>query len=165
MKKETQLKVNDVFSFRYNESESKKMFEPYHCFDGTLIVKETSNGELLLQDTYWGSCSDSRVFAIDQANEKGELTFVCNLNEVQEIKEYEQEYYADEDLFILRIHAGYRNKFLLKKDAIRSKDKMIESLNKKLSEAEYDKNKAERNIAKYTRKIEQVNSGDLSVYL
>ena len=39
-----QFKVKDVFSFRYNEEETKKRFEPYHCFDGQFIVKQSENG-------------------------------------------------------------------------------------------------------------------------
>ena len=46
------LRINDVYSFQYNDAEVKKRFEPYHCFDEQLIVKKR-NGKLILKDTYW----------------------------------------------------------------------------------------------------------------
>ena len=69
-----QFKENDVFNFRYKPEEAKKRFEPYHCFDGTLVVKKYSDGKILLVDTYW-SGGDSRTFTPEKAMSQGELTF------------------------------------------------------------------------------------------
>src|SRR5690242_6119857 len=93
---ELQFKVNDVFSFRYNEEEAKKKFEPYHCFDGQLVVKEIS-GKLALVDTYWGS-GDNRRFTIEEAKKQGRLTFKCNLDEVEKADYNDVNYYNEEDI-------------------------------------------------------------------
>lgn len=50
-----QFRENDVFNFRYKPEEAKKRFEPYHCFDGTLVVKKYSDDKIYLVDTYWSS--------------------------------------------------------------------------------------------------------------
>ena len=76
-----QFNENDVFDFRYKPEEVKKRFEPYHCFDGTLVVKKYSDGKIFLVDTYWGG-GDSRTFTPEKAIEQGELTFLCNLDEM-----------------------------------------------------------------------------------
>ena len=40
-----EIKLNDVYKFRYHEEvRNKKVFDPYWCFDGQLIVKENKNG-------------------------------------------------------------------------------------------------------------------------
>jgi hypothetical protein len=94
-----EIKLNDVYKFRYHEEvRNKKAFDPYWCFDGQLIVKENKNG-LYLEDTYWSS--DSRKFTLEEALQDGILTFVCNLDDVIECREYNLQYYEDEDTFNL----------------------------------------------------------------
>lgn len=128
---ELQVKLNDVYNFRFNEKELGKRFMPYHCFDGTLIVRKRDNGDFYFQDTYWG-CNDSKTFTIKQASEQGSLTFICNLDEVEKCREDDKLYYDDADFITLHIHANYSNAYYLKKGAIRSKEKMIESVNENL---------------------------------
>ena len=82
-----QFRENDVFNFRYKPEEAKKRFETYHCFDGTLVVKKYSNDKLYLVDTYWCG-GDNKTFTPDEAIEKGELTFLCNLDEMVDIKKW-----------------------------------------------------------------------------
>lgn len=164
MKTETkEYKANDVFSFRYNAEELKKRFEPYHCFDGTLVVKDC-NGETLLVDTYW-SGAEGKWLTIKQAQEQGDLAFLCNLDEMQEIKEYETVYYNDEDVVILRIHAGHRNRFLIKTGTGRSKSKMLDSIKVKIEEEEYKIKSAESSIRRLKETLTKIEGGDLSVYL
>ena len=49
-----EIKLNDVYKFFYKQEYFKiqNVQNAYHCFDGKLIVKENTDGELYLEDTY-----------------------------------------------------------------------------------------------------------------
>ena len=167
-----QFRVNDVFSFRYNEEEARKRFEPYHCFDGQFIVKQRENGELYLMDTYWASKydgfrhrSDCKWKTIEDAQKQGELTFRCNLDEVEEIREHELQYYDDEDLFNLSYQHDCYEFYVKRKGAERSIDKMLQSIKHKIEDAEYRKKSAEWDIERYTETLAKIEGGDTTVYL
>lgn len=150
------MKKNDVFDFRWDQG--------YHCFDGTLIVRENNKGELYLEDTYWVS-GGNKVFTPDEAYEKGKLTFLCNLDEMIDIQEHETVYYNDDDIVIMRIHAGYRNRFLIKKGTQRSQAKMLQCVKQKI-EDEYSKiRNAENSLRWYNETLKKIESGDLSVFI
>lgn len=161
---EIKLKVNDVYNFRYSQEEAKKRFEPYHCFDGTLIVRKLHNGGFHLVDTYWAS-GDSRTFTMEQALADGELTFLCNLDDVEEISEYDKNYYDDADIIIIHMHAGYRTQRCIKKGTLRSKTKMIESVNQKINDAKSRINSAEYDIRKQTENLAKIEAGDTTIYI
>lgn len=166
-----QFRENDVYLFRYNEAELKARFSPYHCFDGQLIVKVNSKGEKYFVDTYWASKNDGfagfqegvKSKTIDEALSQGELTFVCNLNDVEEIKEWEREYYDDEDIFDLSYQHHCYSYFVKKKGAVRSQAKMLQSIKTKIEEAEYKKQLAERDIVKFNEILKKIEAGDTSV--
>ena len=167
-----QFRVNDVFSFSYNEEETRKRFEPYHCFDGQFIVKQRENGELYLMDTYWASkydgfkhWSDYKCKTIGDAQKQGELTFRCNLDEVEEIRERDLQYYDDEDLFNLSYQHGCYEYYVKRKGAELSIDKMLQSIKHKIEDAEYRKKSAEWDIERYTETLSKIEGGDTSVYL
>jgi hypothetical protein len=160
---ELQFKVNDVFSFRYNEEEAKKRFEPYHCFDGQLVVKEI-NGKLVLVDTYWGS-GDNRRFTIEEAKKQGHLIFKCNLDEVEKADHNDGNYYNDEDIINLSTQHGCYKRIVKRKGATRSKDKMLQTAKDKIEELERKIKSAQRDIEWLNDSIEKINLGDLSVYL
>lgn len=167
-----QIKENDVFSFQYNEKELKDRFSPYHCFDGRLIAKKMQDGTIILLDTYWASKHDNftrnsegRTFTIESALQKGELKFICNLNDVEEIRDYEQGYYADEDLFNLSYQHHCYKYFTKRKGAERSKEKMLKTINEKIEDAEHRLRSAERHILEYNETKVKIEGGDLMVYL
>jgi len=156
------FKVNDVYEFRYNEEMAKKLAYPYHCFDGTLIVRKSEGGSIYLVDTYWSS--DNRMFTIKEALNQGNLTFICNLDEVDELKDFCTEYYDDSDIIRLKIHAGYRNETYLRKGAVKSKDKMISVIKEKIEMEESNIRSAKGSIAYLNETLKKVESGDLNVY-
>ena len=158
-----QFRENDVFNFRYKPDEAKKRFEPYHCFDGTLVVKKYSAGFYLV-DTYWSS-GDSRTFTPDEAIEKGELTFLCNLEEMDDIKEMETLYYDDADIVKMHIHAGYRSRFLIKKGTQRSQAKMLQSIKQKIEDEHSKIRSAENSLKWHNETLLKIEAGDTSVYL
>ena len=153
------LRVNDVYSFNYNAVEVEKRFDPYHCFDGQLIVKEI-NGKLILKDTYWGS-GDNRTFTLEKALQEGTLTYKCNLDEVEEIKEYELSYYADEDLFNLSHQHGCYSKYAKRKGAKRNKEKMLAVLTKQIAGEKRKIEWAQQSLVTLNEKLQKLEEGDI----
>jgi metal-responsive CopG/Arc/MetJ family transcriptional regulator len=157
------FKLGDVYNFKWNAEELNKRFSPYHCFDGTLIVKERSTG-LYLEDTYW-SGGDSKTFSLVDAQKQGTLTFICNLNEVEATNKVNEIYYEEEDFITLFIHAGYQNKYYIKKGALKSQKRMLKAIEDKMlkqaSEIEWNK----RSLQELLRKFSEVDSGNLEIYI
>lgn len=150
------MKENNVFNFRYNAQQLAVRTDPNNCFDGILL----SNGIMLI-DTYWSS--GGRQFTLKEAQAQGTLKFLCNLEEMQEIKEYEAEYF--DDVVILFIHAGYRKKWLIKKGQERSKTKMLESIEEKINTKTREFERAKDAIERLIETKLKIESGDLSVYI
>jgi len=162
-----EIKENNVFDFSYKPAVAKDIFEPRHCFDGQLLACKQKNGEIVLIDTYWGYGWDqyNTKFSIEKAKDKGKLTFKCNLDEVDEISQHQLKYYADDDIVNLSYQHSCYKKFALKKGAKRSKEKMLKVLNKNISDAESNIKYAERTIKRSKKKIEQIEKGDMEVYI
>jgi hypothetical protein len=160
-----EIKLNDVYKFWYNEEWSKKIFDPSWCFDGQLIVKQDREGNLYLRDTYWGSNSDSKSFTLEQALERGNLTFICNLNDVEPIKKYETDYYVDEDIFNLSTQHGCYMDFYKRKGAEKSPVKMEQVLKDKIQEIEHEIEWKKCDL-KYTKEqLKRLQNGDLDIYI
>ena len=159
-----EIKLNDVYRFRYNEDWIKKN-DPYWCFDGQLIVKQRQNGKLYLEDTYWWGGGESKTFTLEQALEKGTLTFVCNLDDVKEIKEYYTQYYSDDDIFDLSYQHGCYKRFYIKKDAKHSPEKMKTVLEEKIAEEEHKIEWATNSLKRYKEKLQKLENGDLDVWI
>ena len=158
-----EIKLNDVYKFRYHEEvRNKKVFDPYWCFDGQLIVKENKNG-LYLEDTYWSG--DSRKFTLEEALQDGILTFVCNLDDVIECREYNLQYYEDEDTFNLSYQSGCYKKYCVRKNAKRSPEKMKSVLNEKIEESERKIKWLTSDVESYKKKLQEVEKGNLDIYI
>lgn len=158
-----EIKLNDVYRFRYNEDELERSSRDLKwCFDGQLIVKEDSDG-LYLEDTYWRS--DNRCFVLEEALEKGTLEFVCNLDEAEECKEDPYNYYDDEDIFDLSYQHNSQKRIMVRKGAKRSKDKMKEVLEYKISESERQLKSVQYDIDIYKNKLKELENGNLDIYI
>lgn len=162
------IKLSDVYRFRYSEEFLKnKVFDFHWCFDGQLVVKENKNG-LYLQDTYWGFDSfanDGRKFTLEEALEKGTLTFVCNLDDVEKCTVDSFCYYSDDDLFDLSYQSGCYKKYCIKKGAKKSAEKMKAVLTGKIENTEYDIKWATSNLERYKEKLQEVENGNLDIYI
>jgi len=157
-----QLKEGDVYGYRWNEEYMKSHFEPYHCFDGQLIVVR-KNDKLWLEDTYWSSGRNS--YNLEDLLNKGTFTLKCNLNEVEEIKQYDMDYYDDSDVFNISGQKGYHSHFVKKIGAQKSQAKMLEMLNRKLYDTRQTISSAQQREKYIQSDIEKVKSGNLDVYL
>jgi hypothetical protein len=159
-----QLKINDVYSFRYNDSEVKKRFEPYHCFDRQLVVKDYKDG-LMLVDTYWGE-NDNRTFTLEEALKQGTLTFKCNLDDVEYIKEWETEYYSYDDLFNLSHQHGCYTVWAKRKTALRDKDRMLYIIKNKIDDTEHNIESCKRDLVRMNETLQKIENGEIdNVYL
>lgn len=159
------LREGDVYSFRYNEEETKKRFEPYHCFDGQLIVRKYGEGgEMRLVDTYWGS-GDNRTFTLEEALNKGHLAFKCNLSDVEEIREWEKIYYDDSDLFDLSTQHHCHNRYAKRKGAERSKEKMMLTLLDKITSSQHKIQSLQKDIERAEENLKKLEAGDTSIYI
>jgi hypothetical protein len=118
---EVALRDADVYRFSYSEeSRQRWRTDPHWCFDGQLVVRD---GRLC--DTYWGfDAGDPRIVKPSE----GTLTYVCNLGEVRDIQEHETRWYDAADIFNLTHHHGYRKRFVVKKDAVPSFQRMLEEV-------------------------------------
>ena len=156
---EVNLRVNDVYSFRYNAAEIKKRLESYHCFDGQLIAKKR-NGKLILEDTYWAH-GGNRTFTLAGALREGTLTFKCNLDDVEEIKKHELSYYADEDVFNLSHQHNCYSKYAKRKGAQRNKEKMLAVLTQQIVDEKSKIEHAQRSLVSLNEKLQKLESGDI----
>lgn len=153
-----EIKINDVYSFRYNAEETKKMFEPYHCFDGQLIVRESNKGGLILVDTYWSY--DNRTFTLEEALSKGQLTFKFNIDDVQDLKLYDMDYYADEDIFDFSHQHGCYKRYVLRKGAEKSIEKQERVLLEKIDNCKRNIESEKRSLDNYVQKLVKLKQGE-----
>jgi hypothetical protein len=144
-----------MYLFRYNEQQLAVRTDPHHCFDGILV----SNGTMLI-DTYW--TSGGRRFTLKEAQAQGTIEFLCNLEEMKEIREADVQYF--DDVITLFIHAGHRKKFLIKKEQPRSQTKMLENIKDKIAEKIRVISMAQDNIERLELVKAKVESGDLNVF-
>ena len=156
----------DVYRFSYSAEWRTKLFEPSHCFDGQLIYREG-----VLTDTYWGiepRGDGGRRFSQQEAEQKGALTFVCNLNDVEQIQEHLFPQYADGDAFNLSHQHGCYKYFVVKKGARKSTEKRLAILAERVKtakhEAEYAMRAAFNRIEQCQEQRYRLESGeDISV--
>jgi hypothetical protein len=159
-----EIKENDVYRFRFNEAELKKRFEPWHCFDGKLVVFKNREGELRLRDTYW-STGSSRAFTLDEVLKIGSIELICNADEVDPTDEFAYKYYEDDDIYDLSYQHRCCKRYALRRGAEKSKQKMLKTLYGKLSDTQHEIEFAERQLETINENIQKVEGGDLDVYI
>lgn len=132
-----EIRDGDVFGFAYNQAEYDKARGDLHwCFDGQLVARDGK-----LYDTYWGLDRrgvDGRDFSPAEAESRGLLRFVCNLNDVEKIDEREYPLYADGDAFNLSHQHGCYKHFVKRKGAKKDPDRMIAAAHKLVANARDD---------------------------
>ena len=159
-----EIREGDVFRFRYNKEEAAKQFEPYHCFDGQLIALKKQDGTIHLVDTYWmisfdKADMDCRKFTPEQAQEKGELEFKCNLNDIEYISKEKTQYYKDEDVINLTYHRGFKKVFAVMKGTEPDLDSATLALEEKLRQKRDSRDCLNREIESLKEKIGEAKQG------
>lgn len=163
------IREGDVFRFSYSDEYRKKLFEPHHCFDGQLVAVPSIGG-LILMDTYWlhgfEPRHDGRSFTVEEAQERGTLTLVCNLNETTKVSKSDIQYYDDDDWFNLSYQHGCYPWFAIRNGATKSKEKIVGVLREKMAAERRAIELATFNIERLGRYAQLAEDGRLSeVYL
>jgi hypothetical protein len=127
------IRPGDVFAFKYHMRPGDTYTDRYWCFDGQLVA-DMHNGEIILVDTYWGDSGSNRRFTQEEAKAQGTLTLVCNMDEVEPIKDGVY-YYDEKDVFDLSHQHGCYKRLMKRKGAPRSRDAMLAHLRGKMQEA------------------------------
>lgn len=155
-----ELKENDVYRFEYNEEQYKKHESWFlnHCFDGQLVVKKNRDGELYLMDTYWGfaDCGENHRFTLEKALQKGNLEFICNLDDVISCSKYDYKYYDKKDIFDLSYQHHCYEQYMRKKDAKRLKDVMLDYIYYKIKENKDELEYKMRSVSLENAKLEEI---------
>lgn len=162
------IKENDVFKFYYNNKYRKKISYPKHCFDGQLVAKENREGELVLVDTYYGFGFNQHntIFALKEAKKKGELTFKCNLDEVEATSKGQLNYFDDKDIFDLSYQHKCCKAYFKRKDAKKSIKKMKKVIQRKIDDNNRKIKYAEHDIEMLKEELKKVKKGDIeNVYI
>lgn len=171
---ESKIREGDVFNFRYKQEVIDSINHSFvdfvhHCFDGRLIAKKI-NEEIILFDTYWMSSdfrpdSYSRKFSIKEANEKGYLTFLFNLDDVELVDSSVKYYYDESDWFNFSYQHGCYPRYALKKGAKRSKEQMLKTVNSSIDKIQQEIEWLKSKLEMVNRDKELVENGDLSFLL
>ena len=152
------FKEGDLFRWSYNIKEYEKRTDARNS--GTLYWCVSRifrfNGKVLV-DTFWNG-GDNKTWTPEKAEEQLDLTFLANENDLE--KTNYPEYYNSEDIVNLNHPNNSKDNIYVKKSAVRSKDAMLEHVKKQLSDAEHEKRFAERNIERYTEKIQEISESD-----
>jgi hypothetical protein len=168
-----EIKLNDVYKFRYNNNVSKSMFDPYHCFDGQLVVRKNYDGGLCLEDTYWSYIgnvewqgdSSNRRFTLESALEQGTLTFICNMDDVEKCSQGDLDYYANEDLFDLSYQHDCYPRYFKRKRAEKSSIKMQKVLEEKIAKTKREIECNQSELKRAEEKLAKLQSGDMNIYI
>lgn len=167
------LREGDVFDFHWNEGAWERArtsmghSDLNWCFEGQLVAKPTREGTLQLVDSYWGSGSDNKTMTLKQAERDGTLTFLCNLNDVEPVQDYNREYFNPSEVFRLRSQHGLRCSWVKLKGAERDRDTMLnvvrERLSKQSAKIESDACYNARALAQLEVALYLLEKGDTSV--
>jgi hypothetical protein len=155
------LREGDIYRWSYRDPNvDLRQYGTYHCCSRIAVVK---NGRL--RDTYWGlsAGSDGRSFGVDDLP-KLELTFVANFSDLEPAKEYQGDYYADEDIVNLNHANSSGGNFYLRKGAKRSKAKMLEAARYHLERAEATERSAASRAKGLREAIARIEAGEIDVY-
>lgn len=148
------IKEGDVFRWYYKNDEEyrkKNTGTAYWCMDNQCVVR---SGELV--DTYWDGVDLTRLSSNSSflSLDKVDLKFICNINDVEFIKEYQIEDY--DKVYNLSHQKGCYKVFAIDKGAQVSNKALLIKYYRLLEEAQYQKRSAERDIERYTNLIEEL---------
>lgn len=155
------VKLNDIYRWSYTAKTLEKLNHgqnngtTYWAVSRFCICKQRTNGEFYLEDTF-GSY-ENRIFEIDQIDDKIELEYLGNFDDLIQIDEHNTIYYDDSDIVDITHGNSFRKEIYLKKDAKKSLNKVIrimtsniETLTRKIESAKYSLDKWKNDLAKLT---------------
>ena len=146
------MKENDIFKWSWKDehSPSKNYSDAYWC---CARLAKVIKGDLM--DLFWfmGESSQSRKLDINNVD----LVYLGNLDDYQEVRTTDEfRYYNKEDTLNIS-HSNHSDNwgkcFFIKKNAVKSKDKIKQELVKRLEDLEYQAQSIQRDIVRANEKL------------
>lgn len=157
------LTEGDVFRWSYRAPKTDtRQYGSYHCCSRIALVHRGR-----LWDTFWQigmSFSEGRSFGVDDLP-KIELTFLANMSDLIPAKEYEADYFADEDIVDLNHSNSPRGNFYLRKGAKRSQEKMLAVARANLERSISNEQSAARLSEELREVIRKLEAGQMAFYI
>ena len=153
------IKEFDVFDFRWFPKKEQGWDSRTHCFDGQLVAKKYKEGGIKLVDTYWSS--NSKYFTLDDVLQKGDLFYRCNLTELENVSSDCSDYYDQKDIFNLSYQSGCYVDWKKRKGAKKSKEVMLESLERKMKKLKWELESTARDIERTAEDRIKIQNGEL----
>lgn len=149
------IKLGDVFFWSYKEPGYDQF--TYWCKDQKAVAVEGYDGNIVLVDIYWGGVFKRSVGQNDYVLDldKADLEFICNINDIRVIREYEVRDYVK--VYNLSNQNGCCKVFAVDKQAQVSNNALLKKYQEDLADACYRKRSAESDIERLTNKIEEVS--------
>ena len=141
-------KQNDVCEWYYKDTNKKS--EPYWCKSCIAIYNEEKQKWV---DTYWSGCDN---FGFPDNDPSIEINYLGNLDDYRACKSYDFDYYDLKDCLDITHKNMSRGGFYVRKDAVKSMDKIRKVLERQLEDAEYKKRSAEWDIERIKQKLQNV---------
>lgn len=141
-------KQNDVCMWYYKDTTNR--FEPYHCKSRIAIYNEDKQKWF---DTFWSGADN---FAFPDGDECIETKYLGNLDDYRACSHYEFDYYDSKDCLDITHKNMSRGGFYIRKDAVKSVDKIRKVLERQLEDAEYKKRSADYEIERIKEKLQNV---------
>ena len=168
------IKENDVFRFSWSPKKEQGWDSRQHCFEGYLVARKKygSKTEIELRDTYWGIGGDGQVLTLEEIKKNvkdgGKFTFYFNLNDYEKIDEPETHYFDETDIAAISEQHACIPRCIFhykKKDAKRSKARMLNEINEKIREERRNIEYAVSELERLSERRTKIETGDLNQYL
>jgi len=167
-----EIREGDFYRIRLNDCYRKRVFEPNHCFEGLLMVIKGIDEKLFLQDTFWShyhndgwrhSSDSGKRWTLEETLKNGDLIFVCNIEDIEQITKYNTDYYKESDIIKLTSQHGCYTYWFKLKNAEKDRDTILARL---VSELENERHKLEsalRSIDSLEKKIKGFKDGEINI--
>lgn len=156
------MKEGDVYHWSYKDNlEYHKKHAgsgtAYWCLDQKAFVKE-ENGEIYLIDTYWQSYDQKYIGSSSHCLDINNVTleFICNLNDIRFIRDYEKEDY--DVVYNISRQKGCYPVYAVDRNAQVSNKALIKKYQYALENAKSDLKSAQRDIEHYTKLISELEN-------
>lgn len=154
----TQIRVGDIFHWRYASEELNANYLSYWAKSRIAIAIEGN----LLRDTYWSGSSDGCYWTHGEASARLALTHIANFADLEKISEGEAEYYAESDVVNLNHANDSRGNCYRRKGTERNRTVMLDKVEYGIEKAKAEIRSAQRDIERLTEtKAVLKNGGEL----
>lgn len=156
-------KIGDVFKIDRPDSWKEKDRQWHHTMECYGVIIE-SGSKVLLCDTYWGINRRDTYSKCWEIEDIGKdvviIEYLGNLNNYNQTKEYDLDYYDDKDIMLITSQHACTKQFYLRKNAQKSTEKMKSVIKEKIEKNLRDIEYAENAIERLNEALERVEKGE-----